>query len=47
MLKTVFAAGFAGLGASISIDSRNNNFLASYEESDLNEKDGFDLHVDV
>jgi hypothetical protein len=55
MLRTAFATSFVGLGVSISIDARNNNFLdarssnflASYEESDLLEKDGFDLHVDV
>jgi hypothetical protein len=45
MLRTVCAAGLAGLGASISLDTRNNNFLASYDGTD--QKDGFDLHVDV
>jgi len=45
MLKVIFAAGFAGFGTSISLDSRSNNFLANYEEAD--QKDAFDLHVDV
>ena len=45
MFRTTLAAGFAGLGASISLDTRNNNFLATYDGSD--QKDGFDLHVDV
>jgi len=45
MFRTIFAAGFADLGASISLDSRSNNFLANYEEAD--QKDAFDLHVDV
>jgi len=45
MLKTILAAGFAGLSASISLDTRTSSFLASYEDSD--QKDGFDLHVDL
>jgi len=47
MMRTILATGFAGLGASISLDTRNSNnqFLASYEGTD--QKDGFDLHVDV
>jgi len=45
MFRTILTAGFAGLGASISLDARSNNFLANYEEAD--QKDAFDLHVDV
>ena len=45
MLFRSLTASFAVLGASISLDTRNNNFLASYEGTD--QKDGFDLHVDV
>jgi len=39
------AANCANLVASINLDARNNNFLASYQETD--QKDGFDAHVDV
>merc|ERR1719183_3489945 len=47
MMRTILATGFAGFGASISLDTRNSNnqFLASYEGTD--QKDAFDLHVDV
>jgi hypothetical protein len=47
MFRTILAAGFTGLGTSISLDNRNsnNNFLATYDGTD--QKDGFDLHVDV
>jgi hypothetical protein len=45
MSRTIFATGFAGLGTSISLDARSSSFLAFYEESD--QKDGFDLHVDL
>jgi hypothetical protein len=45
MFRTVLVSSFAGLGASISLDARSNNFLANYEEAD--QKDQFDLNVDV
>jgi len=45
MFRTLLTVGCAGLGSSINLDARNNNFLASYQETD--QKDGFDAHVDV
>ena len=45
MFRIILAANCANLVASINLDARNNNFLASYQETD--QKDGFDAHVDV
>jgi len=45
MFRAIIAASVVGLGASISLDARSNNFLANYEEAD--QTDAFDLHVDV
>merc|ERR1719181_2645042 len=45
MFRTILAGGFAGLGASINLDARTNNFLGNYQESD--QKDQFDLNVDT
>jgi len=45
MFRTILSAGCVGLGASINLDVRNNQFLATYQETD--QKDGFDAHVEV
>jgi hypothetical protein len=45
MFRTILAAGITGLGVSINLDARTNNFLGNYQESD--QQDQFDLNVDA